>query len=119
MIRASRTNPIGANLPTTQSVDPGETGYYAYKADLGTNTLLAPGATTATPVLFDGSFIFPNGSSIVGFLDEGTATSPDWAATANSGQISITPEPASILLFGTGLPILAAFMRRRSSARRV
>ncbi len=33
MIRASRTNPIGANLPTTQSVDQGETGYYVYKAD--------------------------------------------------------------------------------------
>ena len=123
MISASPTNPIGAYLPTTQTFDPGATGYFVYKADLGTNTLLGPSATTATPVLFDGSFMFPNGSSIVGFLNKGTVSSPNWVATANSGQLSIesttTPEPASILLFGTGLLALAAIVRRRSSARRV
>jgi len=115
-ISANPANPIGAFLPTTQTFDPSATGYFVYLADLGTNTLLGASATTATPVLNDGSFVFPNGSSIVAFLNVGT---PKWVATANSGQLSIeappsvVPEPASIALFGTGLLGLAFLVRRK------
>jgi hypothetical protein len=116
-IAASPSNPFSAFLPTTVAHDPGATGYFVYVSVLGTNTLLGPSATTATPVLFDGSFVFPSGSSIVGFLNDGTISSPDWIATASSGQISIqpTPEPESILLFGAGLLLVGAMLRRRLS----
>jgi PEP-CTERM motif len=114
-IVASPANPLSAFLTTTQANDPGATGYFVYVAMLGTNTLLGPSATTATPVLFDGSFVFPIGSSIVAFLNEGTSSSPNWIATAPSGQLSIqpAPEPASILLFGTGLLLVGGMLRRR------
>lgn len=122
-ISASPTNSIGAFLPTTQSLDSGATGYFVYEADLGTNTLLGSSATTATPMLNDGSFSFPNGASIVAFLNEGTTASPDWVGAANSGQLSVdgpsptVPEPASLFLLGTGLLALALLIRRKETAR--
>lgn len=121
-ISASPTNTIGAYLGTTQSLDAGATGYYAYKADLGTNTLLGASAKTATPMLNDGSFNLPTGASILAFLNEGTTASPNWVATSNSGQLSIdptstssVPEPSSLLLLGTGILGLAFFIRRKQS----
>lgn len=122
---ASPTNAIGAYLGTTQSLDSGATGYYVYEADLGMNTLLGNSATTATPMLNDGSFDLPNGASILAFLNEGTSASPNWIATSNSGQLSVdgpgpqstTPEPASLFLLGTGLLALAVLVRRKQTAR--
>lgn len=122
-ISASPTNPIGAFLSTTQGLDSGATGYFVYEANLGTNTLLGASATTATPMLNDGGFFVPNGASIVAFLNEGTTASPDWVATANSGQLSVdgpsptVPEPASLFLLGTGLLALSLLVRRKETAR--
>lgn len=118
-ISASPANPIGAFLSTTQGFQSSATGYFVYVADLGTNTLLGASATSATPSLNDGSFLFPNGAAIVAFINTGTSSSPNWIATANSGQLSIdgshtvTPEPASLVLFGTGLLGFAFVIRRK------
>ncbi|HEV2419297.1 MAG TPA: PEP-CTERM sorting domain-containing protein [Terriglobia bacterium] len=114
-ISATPANPIGAFLGTTQGLDSSATGYFVYMADLGTNTLGA-----ATPALNDGSFAFPNGSAIVAFLNTGTTGSPDWVGTAPSGQLSIdaspstVPEPASMVLLGSGLLAIGFLIRRRS-----
>jgi hypothetical protein len=37
------------------------------------------------------------------------------SATVSSGQMAQTPEPASMLLFGSGLLACGAFIRRRRS----
>jgi PEP-CTERM motif len=114
-ISASPSNPIDGFLPTTQHFDAAATGYYVYVAVVGTNTLQDPSVTPATPALSDGAFVLPIGTSIVAFLDEGGKKGI--VATAPSGQISIetsaTPEPASMMLFGTGLFAIGGILRRR------
>jgi MYXO-CTERM domain-containing protein len=52
----------------------------------------------------------PQGSYIVGFLNEGTAAAPDWVATANSGAILEQDGPPTGVpgpTAGAGLPGLA------------
>jgi hypothetical protein len=119
-ISASPTNPIGAFLPSTQALVPLASGFSVYQLDAGTQTLQGVSNPDVTPLLNLGSTI-PLGSYIVGFLNEGTSTSPDWVATANGGAIFETspappvPEPSTIILLGSGILGVAALLKKAQS----
>src|ERR1700730_1634094 len=110
-ISASPSNPIGAYLPSTQALDPGATGFFVFQVNLGAATLQGANNPNVSP-LENISPGLPLASYIVAFLNEGTAQSPSWVATANSGAIFETVRvPGPIV--GAGLPgLIAAFWGR-------
>ena len=112
-ISASPNNPIGAFI-----IPAGNTGFKVYQAMLGPITLQGPSNPNVSPLENITSGILPQGSYIVAFLNEGTASSPDWVATANSGAIreigspTTVPVPPAAWLFGTALVGLGVLGRR-------
>lgn len=101
---ASPNNPIGAYLPSTQTLDAGATGFFVYQLNLGTMTLNSPSNPNVFP-LENLNLSVPIGSYIVGFFNEGTAASPNWVATANSGAIFETSPPGGCASCTFGGPV--------------
>ncbi len=109
-ISASPANPIGAYLPSTQALDSGATGFYVYQVNLGTYKLCGPSGVPCSPYLRLSTGLSADiGSYVVGFLYKVKKSVPTWIATANSGALFDTPEPATLFLVFGGLLGLGFF----------
>ena len=117
---ASPANPIGAYLPTTQSLDPGAMGYGVFVADIGTQTLPANASGATDTFNIPSGFGADIGGYIVGFCL--SCVNPTGAtnnvATANSGALLVNgntpvPEPGSLMMLGIGLLGLTLLTGRR------
>lgn len=131
-ISASPNNPIGGFLTTSgtgnyASINPGASSFFVYQLTLtpsGGITLQGPSNPNSSPLWNIGSAGLPLGSYIVAFLNEGTAASPDWVATSNSGAIlethdapTPTPEPTSIILLGSMALGLVSVLKKKLPSR--
>jgi hypothetical protein len=124
-ISASPSNPLSAWLDSTQSVDPGATGYNVFLAQIGMVTLEPKAGRMDGPLLSISGLQL--GSVVAGFLGvpNPCTESVDISATAPSGALFedggtppvATPEPGALVLFAAGLAGLGwALSRRRQRA---
>jgi hypothetical protein len=88
-------------------LDSGATGYYVYQVDLGTYT-------TGNQLGFSTSL--PRASYILGFLNTGTVSNPNWEGTSNPiFEAAAVPEPTGSLLVAGGLGLILSWRKLRGS----
>lgn len=129
-ISGSPASPIGGFLTTTgtgnyASINPGAASFFVYQLTLTpAPTLQGPSNPNSSPLWSIGAAGLPLGSYIVAFLNEGTAASPNWVATASSGYILETgdapppvPEPTSIVLLGSVTIGLVSVLKKKVGSR--
>jgi len=116
------SNPIGAYLPSTQTVNAAATGFYDYILSTGSRTL--GGTDTVPTALWTLTALLPVGSYIVGKM----VTADGTIMTANSGALFVggsnpppppppaVPLPGAVWLFGAGLLGLVGLARKKKQA---
>ncbi len=120
-ISASPNNPLSAWLGSTQSVDPGASGYNVYFTFLGGVTLEPNKHRMNGPLLSISGLQL--GSVVAGFLGvpnpdtesvDISATAPSGALFEDGGTPPVeTPEPGALMLFAAGLAGLGWALSRR------
>jgi hypothetical protein len=100
---ASPNNPIGAYLPSTQGIDPGATGFFVLRLDIGTVAL--DGTAWPSSDQFSIAGNLPLGAYIVGELNAGSGSPIETASSAALlvNQQSVTPIPSTAFLFLPGI----------------
>src|SRR5215813_11745813 len=91
-ITAAPANPIGAYLPSTQALDPGATGFFAYVADTGTSKIWDNANETNGPIFDAISGLSADlGAYVIGFCGAGCNPTgqSNFVATANSGALLV------------------------------